>query len=276
VADSLTAFFLPVEPGHRFCNYHAPAHGSAPRGGIVYVHPFGEEMNKARRMAALQARRLAAAGFGVLQIDLLGCGDSSGEFVDSRWPLWKEDVLAGVGWLKGRVEGPVGLWGLRLGATLAADIARDPGLVIEHLMLWQPVASGEQFLTQFLRLYLAAEMLGGGAAQTRVRELREKLARGTTLEIAGYELHPELAAAIEVLKLAELVPAVRSVLWHEVSAQPEARLTPASLRVVEAWKGKGMDVRTSAVSGEAFWSTLEIAECEALLDATDASLKSDN
>jgi len=33
-------------------------------------------MNKSRRMAALQARVFAAMGFGVLQIDLFGCGDS--------------------------------------------------------------------------------------------------------------------------------------------------------------------------------------------------------
>jgi exosortase A-associated hydrolase 2 len=267
-----SAFFLPVEPGHRFCIYHAPVHGSAPRGGIVYVHPFAEEMNKARRMAALQARRLAAAGYGVLQIDLLGCGDSSGEFADARWQLWKQDVLAGLEWVKTRVNGPLGLWGLRLGATLASDIAREPGTGAELLALWQPVAVGEQFLTQFLRLYLAAEMLGSGAAQTGVRELREKLACGAALEIAGYELHPDLASVIESLKLADLIPAVRMVAWQEVTVQPEPRLTPASQRVVDAWKAKGVDVRTSVVSGDPFWSTLEIAECEALLDATDAAI----
>jgi alpha/beta superfamily hydrolase len=40
-------------------------------------------MNKARRMAALQARALAALGYGVLLLDLHGCGDSSGDFGDS-------------------------------------------------------------------------------------------------------------------------------------------------------------------------------------------------
>ena len=81
-----SAFFLPATPGHRFCIYHRPAEGGA-GGGIVYAHPFGEEMNKARRMAALQSRRLAAAGYAVLQIDLFGCGDSSGDFADARWAI---------------------------------------------------------------------------------------------------------------------------------------------------------------------------------------------
>ena len=82
-APPAEAFFLDMEPGQRFCLFHPPA-GTC-RGAALYVPPFGEEMNKSRRMAALQARALAAAGFGVLQLDLYGCGDSSGEFAEARW-----------------------------------------------------------------------------------------------------------------------------------------------------------------------------------------------
>ena len=267
-----SAFFLRAEPGHRFCIYRHPADGDAHRG-IVYVHPFCEEMNKARRMAALQSRRLAAAGYAVLQVDLFGCGDSSGDFADARWDIWKQDLQVALGWLKSRVDGPLGLWGLRLGATLAADVARDPGLGIEELLLWQPVNNGEQFLTQFLRLRLAAEMLAEGTAQTGVRELRETLARGVPLEIAGYDLHPGLAAEIEGLRLADLLPAVKRVHWLEVTAQAEPKLSPLSQRALEAWRMKGLDVRAAAVTGEPFWSTIEVTECEALMAATEGSLK---
>ena len=267
-----SAFFLPAEPGHRFCLYHQPLNGGAKRG-IVYVHPFCEEMNKARRMAALQSRRLAAAGYAVLQIDLFGCGDSSGDFADARWEIWKQDLRVALGWLRSHVDGPLGIWGLRLGATLAADVARDPAMGIENLLLWQPVSNGEQYLTQFLRLRLAAEMLAEGAAQTGVRELREMLARGTPLEIAGYDLHPELAAEIEGLRLADLVPAVKRVHYLEVTAQAEPKLAPASQRALEAWRMKGLEVRAAAVTGEPFWSTIEVTECEALLAATENSLK---
>ena len=267
-----SAFFLPVEPGARFCLHHAPAGGGSPRRGMVYVHPFGEEMNKARRMAALQSRRLAAAGCAVLQVDLLGCGDSSGEFGDARWEIWARDVRAAFAWLKERVAGPVGLWGLRLGATLVADVARDPGLGVWEVLAWQPVASGEQFLSQFLRLQLAADMLAGGPAQSGVRALRERLARGTPLEIAGYELHPELASAIDGIKLAALAPAVKTVRWLELTPQPEPQLAPASQRVLEAWRSAGLDVSAAAVTGDPFWSTLEITECAPLLAATDRSM----
>jgi exosortase A-associated hydrolase 2 len=267
-----SAFFLPAELGNRFCIYHADAHDTA-AGGIVYVHPFFEEMNKARRMAALQSRRLAAAGYAVLQIDLFGCGDSDGNSADATWETWKQDLRVALAWLKSKTPGPLGLWGLRLGATLAADVARDPGLEIEHLILWQPVGNGELFLTQFLRLRLAAEMLADGAAQTGVRELRESLGRGATLEIAGYDLHPQLAAGVDALRLADLIPVVKRVHWLEVTATEAPSLAPASRRVLEAWQSKGLDVRAAAVRGEPFWSTMEITDCEALLAATDRALK---
>jgi len=267
-----SAFFLPAEPGKRFCIYHSSADGGTGRG-FVYAHPFCDEMNKARRMAALQSRRLAAAGYAVLQIDLFGCGDSSGDFSDASWEIWKKDLQTALAWLKSRVSGPSGLWGLRLGAMLAADVARDPIMGIEQLLLWQPVSDGEQFLTQFLRLRLAAEMLAEGTAQTGVRELRETLSRGVPLEIAGYELHPRLAAEIDALKLAELTPAVKRVICLEVTAAAEPKLSPASQRTLQAWRSKGLDVRAAAVRGEPFWSTIELTECEALLGATEGSLK---
>jgi exosortase A-associated hydrolase 2 len=230
-------------------------------------------MNKARRMAAMQARRFAAAGCAVLQIDLFGCGDSSGELAEASWEVWKRDLQAALAWLRPRVRGPLGVWGLRLGALLAADVACDPAAGVERLVLWQPVASGEQHLTQFLRLRLAAEMLAAGAAQTGVRELREALRRGEPLEIAGYELHPRLAADIDALRLSELAPATAHVHCLEVSATAEPKLSPALHRALEAWRAKGLQVRANAVQGEPFWSTLEVTECAALLAATEGGLR---
>ena len=266
----LEAFFLPAGQGERFCLAHAPA--GTPRGALVYVHPFAEEMHKSRRMAALQARSLAARGWLVLQLDLSGCGDSSGDFGEARWDAWAGDVRAGLEWARARAPGPLALWGLRLGATLACELAANAALGIERLVLWQPVTSGEQFMSQFLRLRLAAEMLGGGAATSGLGELRSQLAQGRTLEIAGYELHPDLARAIERAQLASLRPAVKRVDWLELGAEAAPAVRPGSQRVVERWRAEGVDVRTASVAGEAFWSTIEITECTGLLEATQEAL----
>jgi exosortase A-associated hydrolase 2 len=267
----LEAFFLPVDPGQRFCILSTPA--GAARRAVVYIHPFAEEMNKARRMAALQARQLAAEGCVVLQIDLLGCGDSSGEFSEARWHAWKHDAQTAVRWISRRYPVPVTLWGLRLGAMLAADVAQDASLGIEHLILWQPVSNGGQFLSQFVRLRLASEMLASGAATTALHELTEELRRGSMLEIAGYELHADLAAQIESLKLEALRPAVKRVDWLEVLADRTLSLRPAAKRVLDTWRGDGIEANGQHALGEPFWSTLEIAECEELLELTAAATR---
>jgi uncharacterized protein len=91
----------------RFAVLHQPE--GPPRGLVVYAHPFGEEMNKSRRMAALQARALAGAGNAVLQVDLLGCGDSPGDFGEAGWDDWVDDLVQAARWLRrssGAGDGP--------------------------------------------------------------------------------------------------------------------------------------------------------------------------
>lgn len=114
-------FFLKTEYGNRFCLYHAPYPDRECCGVFIYVHPFGDEMNKSRRMVALQAKAFAAMGFGVLQIDLFGCGDSAGEFGNAHWDIWKQDLGIARSWLENRITAPVSLWGLRLGILLALE-----------------------------------------------------------------------------------------------------------------------------------------------------------
>ena len=263
----LDAFFLPVEPGERFCILHSP-HGNA-RRGVVYVHPFAEEMNKARRMAALQARRFAARGIAVLQIDLHGCGDSSGDFGEARWETWKRDVEAAIAHFAERHPVPITLWGLRLGATLAAEISHPR---VDHLVLWQPVPNGSQFMAQFLRLRLASEMLASGAATSAMRELTQALAAGNSLEIAGYELHPDLARAIERVKLENRAPPVRRIDWLDIVPAATTAPRPSALRALEAWQARGIEAKLSQATGEPFWATVEIAECPELLALTDEVL----
>lgn len=265
-------FFAPASPGQRFCLHHAPNSRGSARGSVLYAHPFAEEMNKSRRTAALQARALAAQGFDVLQIDLLGCGDSSGDFGDATWDAWLDDLALGARWLAENGSGPLVLWGLRLGALLALDFARARETAVERFLLWQPVTSGEAFLTQFLRLRLASEMLGG-ARSGGTQELRERLAAGEPLEIAGYTLSPALASSLEQLKLTNLVPEGAALDWFEIVAEEGRALPPATQRIVDQLGGSGRQVRTHAVVGEPFWITQEITECPTLIAATSAALE---
>jgi exosortase A-associated hydrolase 2 len=146
-------------------------------------------------VVAQQARALAQAGYGVLQIDLLGCGDSSGEFADATWAAWLHDAQQARHWLLEQGGGPLWLWGMRAGALLAAQLAQQPqeGGDPTHLLLWQPVASGQQQLQQFLRLQAASQWLGNASSgQTPA----QALALGESVHIAGYTLSANLARGL--------------------------------------------------------------------------------
>ncbi|MGI4849783.1 MAG: serine aminopeptidase domain-containing protein [Janthinobacterium lividum] len=326
-------FFLDANPGQRFCLYHAPSTiapspsaigalggaATACRGALVMVHTFAEEMNRSRRMCAMQARALADAGIAVLVVDLYGCGDSSGDFGDARWQIWLDDLLLAKRWLEQRCGVVAGYLGLRLGALLALNAAADASTPVGPLVLWQPVLRGATYLTQFLRLRQAAQLLsprdvvvdrqavslsvGPGqagstaAAQDRPNDarpqeseqagaaiagstiavhgsatLRQRLAAGASVEVVGYLLAAQLAAAIDAADVAHLDLQGQTIHWLDVAAESTAQIAPARERGVAELRQRGATVSFAQVAGPAFWATAEIAEAPELIAATVAVL----
>ena len=263
----------------RLC-LHYPAQGSRTHGLVVYVHPLGEEMNKARRMAALQSRAFSRAGYAVLQIDLLGCGDSSGDFGDATWPHWTNDVRMACEWLRqrhttqhtGGVPVPLWLWGLRSGCLVAVAAARQLNEPC-HFLFWQAPASGKAMLQQFLRLKVAAD-LADGQGSGAMSALHKQLANGETVEIAGYMLSSALA---NELAQANLTPPVsgnagRYLVWLELSSREDATPGTVSAQTVTAWGQAGFDTHLQGLSGPAFWQTNEIEEVPVLIAASTAAI----
>ncbi len=285
MALALEAFMLPAGAGREdrlMALWHAPANGlhHAPRGMVLYVHPFAEEMNKTRRMAALQARALAAAGYGVLQIDLKGCGDSSGEFSDASWLDWVENVHTALRWLRQRSDAPLTLWGLRAGCLVLADAAAQmpDDLLGEtcHFVFWQPTPSGAPVLRQFLRTAAAAAFLDGGGKGV-VDSLRKRLAAGQAVEVGGYRVSPALASGLEQARL-PVPPRLGRLVWLECSAvagpaSNHPPLTPASVAASAAWRQAAARFEVRLVSGPPFWQTAEIETAPALIEATLAAVQ---
>lgn len=270
-----TAFFLPIAPGQRLCIYY-PAQGQL-RGQVLYIHPFAEEMNKSRRMAGLQAQALAQAGFSVLQIDLLGCGDSTGDFGDASWQAWVNDVVQAAHWLRQQNPAtgptpPLWLWGLRAGCLLAVDAARQLPTPC-HFLFWQPPAAGKPLLQQFLRLKVAGELLGGQSKGV-MDTLRQQLASGAAVEIAGYSLSPGLAAGLEQTTLTPSTDPGpgQQLVWFELSTRDDAALSPVATQTLAKWQHAGYACRSTLVQGPAFWQTTEIEDAPALVTATSAAL----
>lgn len=263
-APRVEPFFFDAEPGTRFSLYHAPAPQVPARGAILYVHPFAEELNHTRRMAALQARRFAALGFAVLQIDMFGCGDSCGDFNAARWDLWKRDLATARDWLAERSAGPMHVWGLRLGGLLALDFASSNH--VDGVILWQPFLHGRTCINQFLRQRLGADPGGPGTTSALRAEL---VARGM-LEVNGYELAAPLVKAIDACSAADMVLPACPVHWFASAPPAPARLAASAARLSERWAAYGATLHFHAIDGVPFW-TGESVECPALLEQTSAA-----
>ncbi|MDC8786154.1 hydrolase 2, exosortase A system-associated [Roseateles koreensis] len=271
------AFFLegPQGKGQRFCIFH-PAQGVT-RGRVLHIHPFAEEMNKSRQMSALQARKLAQAGFAVLQIDLFGCGDSSGDFGDASWQDWLDDVALGAAWLSQQGSEPLWLWGHRLGCLLACEAAPSLNEAC-HFLFWQAPSTGRVLLQQFLRLKVASGMLEGGPNTISTDALKAELLAGGSVEIAGYRLSSALAAGMEKATLSP--PALASAqawapvaCWFEVSSQALPEPSPAISAAIQRWEAAGIAVRYQSIPGPQFWQTAEIELAPALLESSCSALR---
>jgi exosortase A-associated hydrolase 2 len=266
-------FFLDTPSGRLFAVHHRPADAARTRGQVLCAPPFNEEMNRCRSVMTLQAQAFAKIGFGTLVLDLLGTGDSEGQFVDARWPLWLNNLSAGKVWLDAQAGGCSVIWGIRLGAILAACVhgaAADPRVA---LVLWQPVTDGKSHLTQFLRVRIAANMDRADVARETTASMRETLTNGQPVEVAGYEIHPELAAAIDAARLTQhtLAPGTH-MLWLENASAQATELAPASGLVLARWPGQQVLAAGQVFSGPAFWQLHERVVAPSAIEQTTAWL----
>ncbi|MEN9783636.1 MAG: hypothetical protein RJA24_979 [Pseudomonadota bacterium] len=300
------AFYFGAGRAARFCLLYEPV-GRAPRGKLLYVPPFAEEMNRCRHPAAVAARKLAHQGWLVLQMDLAGCGDSAGDFAEANWAGWLEDLRHGLTLLERRMSGPLLLWAVRAGALLAADL-------IEHryaaantgMVLWQPVLSGAQHLKQFLRLRRVRESVRhertpalAGATPLATREpssmkksraesvldivslehaqrraqgtnhlLRAEWIAGRTVEVAGYTVSPALAFALDRAVFSVPRDYHGRVVWFDCVRQENESAAAINLQARAMLKHQGLRVHHQIVVETPFWQSMLIESAPRLVEST--------
>jgi exosortase A-associated hydrolase 2 len=249
--------------------YFPPQPIAGPRRDVLFVPPLAEEMNKARRMIALQARALAKIGIGTLLVDLYGTGDSQGDFRDARLDIWRDNLSTALAWLRQQGSEAISVLALRLGALLALDWAHDTATALERIVLWQPVLRGETQVNQFLRLRTIASRMEGGRRAESIDSLRQAMTAGDTVEVAGYELAPELVHALDQLDLTSLGDTrTAPIHWFELAPDDGTTLPLPSQRVIEQWRSKGMAVTSSLLAAQSFWDGQNITVAPQLLRAT--------
>lgn len=263
-------FFLGSGADRRFCLVSRPAGPSL--GTILYVPPFAEELNRSRRMAALGAQAFANQGWTVLQMDLHGCGDSEGDFGDASWNSWLDDLDRAHRYLSDQSTGPMVLWSLRAGSLLAASWMQRHQMN-RPLLAWQPVFSGQQYLTQFLRIRLGADL--GQSAQSRhvLADLRAALKNEQAVTVGGYWLSPALAHGLEACTFALPAAHTAPVTLLEVTHSEPPELTPVASNWLDKAQASGHRCEGQACLGNKFWQSTEVETAMSLIAPSEAALK---
>jgi exosortase A-associated hydrolase 2 len=259
--------FLEGSRGRLFGLYFGPQY--APRGAMLYLPPFAEEMNRCRALAAAQARAFAEKGIGCLLLDPYGTGESDGDLEDASWTLWKADALQACDWLKTQTGVNVSLWGLRLGGLLAGELFEGSPDRFERLLLWQPLLSGKQYMTQYLRLRVAWLMERGLPAET-TDGIRQALANGETIEVAGYPITSTLADGMDAARFPAQDRALggKSIHWLENATTGAATLSVGAQQAVGKLEARGAQVSAMTFAGPPLWQLHERDDLSSLVSLT--------
>jgi len=276
------ALYFPSHGRRLFGFLHVPGTGSFPRTestrppaasenvpalSLVVCHPFGDEKKCSHRALAETARALAGAGVAVLRFDFTGCGDSGGDFRDATVTKWKEDVHSALDLLAERIGGGTrGLFGLRLGASIAALVAAERSDV-QRLILWEPIPNGTRAFEADLRRKLIKQMMTDGTRGSR-KEMMERLERGESeIDLDGFPIGGTLYRELrQVDLLGEDHPFRGEVLVVQISFN--TRVGADAQRLYDSYSDAGADATLVPVAASPLWNRLELVDSRPLIKPT--------
>jgi uncharacterized protein len=245
-------FYLDNKGVGLYCIKYLPA--GSPKGGVVLCHPFGEEKLWAQRIFVSFARLLASNGYSVLRVDYMGHGDSEGDFEQSTLRTRISDIDSALEHLKSQLppNTPLGLAGLRLGATLAAMLCEERKDV-RFLVLWEPIVDGKSYLRQLLRINIATQSAVYKEVVRNSEALVENLRRGETINVDGYEIGRSFYEQLNAVDLLEGEKRYGGeVLLVSIARNPEKVNRPL-LKLKQKYPGSSY----AAVVEESFWNNVQ-------------------
>jgi exosortase A-associated hydrolase 2 len=156
-----------------------------------------------------------------------------------------------------------------LGAILAAELHAELATPHLALMLWQPVVDGKIHMNQFMRLRIAAQLDRPNLPKETTASMRASLADGNTLEVSGYEVHPDLVRAIDASSLSASSPvAGTDVLWLEHGAANSPQAPAPSQKVASQWSSANCSVALQTYEGPQFWQMHERVVTPSIIELT--------
>lgn len=240
-----------------------------PRAHIIFIPPFGEEMNRCRALVSTQARNFAAAGYACTLIDFYGTGDSEGQLRDASLQIWRDNIRVTIDSLQSEANAPLILWGLRLGGLLALDFAAKSSLLLQDILLWQPVNAATTYVTQILRQRVASLMVRDMPPET-TKAIRQRLEEGEDVEISGYTLGGSLIRDIEGIDMLAMSGLCSGkIYWLEHVIEAGKEIGVAAGKAVEQLTRQGNKVEVRSFSDPPIWLIHERDFAPQLLAATD-------
>jgi hypothetical protein len=154
------------------------------------------------------------------------------------------------------------------------DFSHQNPELVDRLLLWQPVLTGDVFVTQFLRLRVAAAMMNTAMPQEKTNELKSRLLNGQTLEVAGYTLHPDLIRPLVTLKGDTLsLQNIKEVVIFELAASNESEPSLLNQQFLNSLQAVDIKASLTVVEGDTFWGSQEIVTALNLIQLTSEKVK---
>ncbi len=193
-------FFFGSSRRRLFGVYTPAVELEAPPGAVVLCQPWGTEYIHAHRAIVRLGEALSRTRFHVLRFDYYGSGDSGGDFAEVDLEGWRSDIrTAADECLSMSGASRVSLVGLRIGANLAADVARDLA-DLDALVVWNPIVDGAA--------YASVTTPARRRDPVGLRPRRRPASHGPDIvKVLGSPLGEELAAELRQVGLAPILQA---------------------------------------------------------------------
>jgi hypothetical protein len=163
--------------------------GPEVKAAVVLAGPFATERPYSYSPWVRWARFLAANGYASRHFDYRAIGESSGNFADTSYANWMEDVANQAERMQKEFPGvPLILHGLGLGGLFASNIFKQG--VGNALILWSAPTSGEEALREGMMRRMAGDM--GSGKKATFQDYLNEMNAGAPLAVQGYPISGRL------------------------------------------------------------------------------------
>lgn len=188
----LPEFFISAFRKRLFGVFHYPVEKKGiphKRPAIICCAPIFEEKLHSHRILVNFSRYAVGQGFPVLRFDYFGDGESDGLFEQASLSTRINDIKSAIHIAKEKFgTSKVFLLGLRMGASLAilsSEIVKDD---VCGLIACAPIIDVKTYILNLLRGNLSWQMVVHKKILFNKNELAEKIMRGDTVNVEGYEI----------------------------------------------------------------------------------------